>query len=585
MSSSTADGPALSELLISCSTPTILDLPDELWNNIFKLAIDEDLVFSPWLPTNLAESAWVYNNYNQKWYLRPPHEAMNILQRKSYFTKKAIILTCQRFRRLAGEFLFKSLFFDSPPKMYALCSNLEAIACSSTASSSLGWWTRRLHITRYYASEKHGTSIVDIQNGLVNLVNHCPNLEIFVVNWSMGKTFGPIADALATTARKSLQTVSWLVPCEELPKVIWALNSLPNVVSVHLEFELPSPTSELKEEIPLGAASEVHLTSQNLQQLSVHGHIQDLLEQAAGWSLPSLRSLSLDSGNSRHDQPDVVTFLENHGSKLLFLDLHCVPVLDIPKILDLCPLLTTFSFNADWRFTNEMSGFGNAAGPLTSMSTLVNKPHPNIAYIGLHGLQYAFGVGLTAGYSSIAGTSTRHANDLNFAALNKFNFPKLRCIRVLSRTVLMDLSEADGPTEEGDGQRRWETWWGKCYRMNVRLEDCTGAELGTLPQEEEDSDEEDEDEEEEEYSEEEEYLEEEEEESESDDEESGDSQAVLRRLIRDVQEMNAGRDLTPPEFHIPHTNPQTLYHHDERGTASWRIPVIVINGGQKPSLF
>jgi hypothetical protein len=42
---------------------------------------------------------------------------------------------------------------------------------------------------------------------------------------------------------------------------------------------------------------------------------------------------------------------------------------------------------------------------------------------------------------------------------------------------------------------RWERWAGMCEGMSIRLEDCTGALLGTLPQEEEEDDDEDEEDE------------------------------------------------------------------------------------------
>lgn len=63
-----------------------LDLPDELWQQIFLAAVDTD-VLGHWLPTSMAESAW-FKNIFEEWALRPPHEAVNMVQRRSYFTKK-----------------------------------------------------------------------------------------------------------------------------------------------------------------------------------------------------------------------------------------------------------------------------------------------------------------------------------------------------------------------------------------------------------------------------------------------------------------------------------------------------------------
>ena len=77
------------------------------------------------------------------------------------------------------------------------------------------------------------------------------------------------------------------------------------------------------------------------------------------------------------------------------------------------------------------------------------------------------------------------------AALTKTNFPNLKKVRVLSRPLLRTLEKNDGPEQEC--LQRWDRWWTQSSRMGVRLEDCTGALLGTLPQVEmEEDDEEDE---------------------------------------------------------------------------------------------
>jgi hypothetical protein len=322
----------------------------------------------------------------------------------------------------------------------------------------------------------------DMENALISIIRQCPNLEIFVVDWPMGSTFGPVADALATFCSRSLRTVHWNVPAAASPKVIWALDSLPYILAAHVDFEVPAD-----ETVNLGAASNVHLTLPNLQQLSLRGYFQEFLEQATGWSIPALKNVAFDCGNSRSDQPDAVEFLTYHGAELIFLDLYCIPPLDVPQILDLCPLLTTFTFNADWRFTAPEDDVNEG------VSTLVYRPHENITHIGCHGLLYAFGVGYAATYATVEPFRShmiRRTNDRNFAALNRHNFPALKCVRVLSRTVLSDLNAADGP--EQTCLERWDRWWGQCVRQGSRLEDCTGALLGTLP-EDDDSDDEDED--------------------------------------------------------------------------------------------
>lgn len=61
--------------------------PAEIWTQIFDLAADEDVIFQYGLPTTVAESAW-YKNGQDKWVLRSPAEALNLVQRRSYKTKK-----------------------------------------------------------------------------------------------------------------------------------------------------------------------------------------------------------------------------------------------------------------------------------------------------------------------------------------------------------------------------------------------------------------------------------------------------------------------------------------------------------------
>lgn len=474
------------------------ELPSEIWAQIFNQAADEDVIFQYGLPTAMAESAWVKNVF-EKWTLRRPSEALNVVQRRSYTTKKAIVSTCKTWNRIGSELLFRCLYFSEPQKLISLCKALDSSSTASTISSSLGWWTRRIHLARY----NRNATMNNVEDALISVIKHCPNLEIFIVDVPMGVVFGPSADTLATYAFNSLKTVHWTVSCEALPKVIWALDSLPSVVCAHIDFELND--SEDIDNVRLGSASDLRLTLRYLQQLSLQGYFGQFLEQAAGWRLPSLKVVSFDCGNHRSDQPDAVSFLEAHGANLVFLDLNCIPALDVPKILDFCPLLQTFCFNADWRVQapgEEVQAPGSNTVNMAhqTMSVLVNQPHFNITTIGLHGLMYAFGVGYAAEYSCIDPIRAhviQRSNDLNVAALNKVNFPKLQRVRALSRLMLVDLNEADGPSAESGGLERYDNWWHMLTGNGIRLEDCTGALLGTLPQdeveegEEEESDDED----------------------------------------------------------------------------------------------
>lgn len=65
-----------------------LELPAEIWTHIFDLAADEDILFRYGIPTVMAESAWYKDPIINEWRLRSPGEAMNLLQRRSYATKK-----------------------------------------------------------------------------------------------------------------------------------------------------------------------------------------------------------------------------------------------------------------------------------------------------------------------------------------------------------------------------------------------------------------------------------------------------------------------------------------------------------------
>ncbi|KAG6852987.1 hypothetical protein C0991_007703 [Blastosporella zonata] len=335
---------------------------------------------------------------------------------------------------------------------------------------------------------------VIFQYGLPTMLSESIWVKGYASKWALRRP----TDTLNFVQRSSYAT----------KKVIWALDSLPSILCAHVDFE--SKSGEDSENVPLGSASDLQISLPHLQQLSLRGLFGQFLEEATGWTFPSLQCLSLDSVNHRTDQPDVVAFLTAHGTELTFLDLNCIPTLDVPEILDLCPKLVTFSFNADWRLQppdEAMPASGSltaAMATIETMSTLVNTPHPNIMMIGLHGLMYSFGVGYAAHYAAeepLRAHVIGRSNDLNVAALNKANFPRLQCVRALSRAMLSDLNDADGPSEEV-GMARYDKWWDALTAEGIRLEDCTGALLGTLPKEvghEEEGEVEDGDDEEEEY--------------------------------------------------------------------------------------
>ncbi len=129
----------------------------------------------------------------------------------------------------------------------------------------------------------------DIERALVTIIQHCPNLEIFVIERPMGSAFGPVADALANHAYRKLHTVQWNLPGEELAKVIWALNSLPRLVAAHIDIETNVESSQ--ELAHLGSASNLSLMLPCLQQLSLRGYIEELVEQATGVGPPGATQL------------------------------------------------------------------------------------------------------------------------------------------------------------------------------------------------------------------------------------------------------------------------------------------------------
>ena len=331
---------------------------------------------------------------------------------------------------------------------------------------------------------------------LVTVIHHCPNLELFTVEWPITSSFPAIADSLVTYSAKSLSSVQWKIGSDCLAGLIWALDALPSLVSVYIDFETTSTSvtpldgaSEAPEDTSphLGTASHISLILNSLQQLTLRGHSDEFIEQSIGWSLPVLHSFTLDFVAHRSNLPDIAEFLKHHGSQLTFLDLYTIPALDLPGILAACPMLTSFSFNPDWRLPFHADQIDNAA------ATLLREPHSHITHLGLHQLLHAFlppshSTGTNAfgsiGLPQAATMLLQRTNDLTFSQLTRALFPALKVVRVLNRTLLTGLERQNGPEDEG--YARWERWEAQCKAEGVRLEDCTGALLGDLPLDSED---------------------------------------------------------------------------------------------------
>ena len=144
--------------------------------------------------------------------------------------------------------------------------------------------------------------------------------------------------------------------------------------------------------------------------------------------------------------PELRSFFHNSWSKFCHLRLESErrSHVDVLTNLDICPALTTFTFNADWRIKHT-----------GALRNVTKRPHPYIITIGLHGLSYAIGIAVGSSVGAVAGedwspllTQIRHRhNDLSMAALNKASFPKLQRIRALGQSMLNTLNKSDGRTE------------------------------------------------------------------------------------------------------------------------------------------
>ena len=65
-----------------------VDLPAEIWLQIFYYASEDDVLLDHALPTSMVESSWFKTVFNGQWMLKSPNENINTMQRRSYATKK-----------------------------------------------------------------------------------------------------------------------------------------------------------------------------------------------------------------------------------------------------------------------------------------------------------------------------------------------------------------------------------------------------------------------------------------------------------------------------------------------------------------
>lgn len=454
------------------------------------------------------------------------------------------MLTCKTFHIIGRESLFRSIL--------TMSSHLPQLCAIYTSEPTLGHKTQRLHLRS--APAERGTS--PSLSNLESLLAKCTRLETVVVDGQLSRgAFKRIADALCSYNRKSLHALSVCIPMDALPTFIAALRTLPRLTNVSVTFyrstaaRAPrlSVTSSIEDDVPLGAVHDRVFVLRNLSQLVLRGPCAQLVEQAAGWDLPSLRTLSIDPGAERENTPDVLAFLHEHGETLRHLELAGPDPVTLATALDLCPLLHTLVFNPDWKLA-----LVDEDDLRTPVALIAHHPHPSLVRIGLASLLDAFGVAAgPGGAPDVLGPggarlptpaqlqigARRRANDALMRAITKEDFPNLKVVRAVDRTLLSQLERMNGPGDDEGCFERWEWWWDHCARMAVRLEDCTGNLLGTLPPKE--ADEEGSEEGSEEYSGSEEDSEGD---SESDDGKEG-GISDLRQLLEECRQMSATRDL------------------------------------------
>lgn len=367
--------------------------------------------------------------------------------------------------RLGYEYMYRTIYLSDRRQLQKLCHILDA-------NSSLGHYVRAIYI---YDDDRLGSTKLNalgMDDCLVSLVRHCPNLQHFIVVPELDPaSFLSVADALRTYCTSSLKLLQWRLFFSVQGKVPQVLRTMRHLVA--LQIELSYPPSETTGSFA-GIRQLVDVCFPHLRQICLRGAIQDFVEQIATWEMPVLAHLTLDFKLCQNDFPDLNEILATHGPQLDLLDINALPTLDVPTILNICSKLTTFCFNLDWQLEGMM----------------VARPHATLQTIGLYGLRHAFGVGFPSEVAQVnpfEAAVLRRRNDMNFHALNKTSFPALQRIRILETTLLQDLNRSNGPDQGiSGGYNRWERWWDQCANHGIRLEDCTGDFLGTLPQHDED---------------------------------------------------------------------------------------------------
>ncbi|TFL00881.1 hypothetical protein BDV98DRAFT_605057 [Pterulicium gracile] len=520
-------------------------LPPEIWLSIILLATDEDILSAPTpFPTSFSTSAWFsttipiqkpseYEDNEEdseeeeeiNWDLRSPEDAYDALMRRSYATKKSMMLTCRLLERICVEerVMTRTVFVNQLSQLIRVAEQFDRVP-------GLGWQTRRVHITcPISAVPSSSGSPGDFENAVLSILKSSPNLATLVIKTPLvgGSMFGRIAHGLGSSCKRTLKVLRMATSASNTKRLIWMLTSLRGLQALSLDFSPGKRDTDAQQDGPqegssdwvvvqdedpestaLGTASTVPLALPSLTQLTLTGILQPLLTHLTEhWALPLLHTVTLSSNFSR-DVLDLPSFARAHGPRLVYLDVNSMREWDVSSVLDSCGRLQVLCLNADLQYGSRQDGI--------LPYLLTQRFHENITHVGLHGLEYAFTTTsafrspkhtLSFSKSNSAQPSTsvdlafsdsedddsaeepiprlggdahamilRHRNDRLFTALFPSMptgvdirpayaaFPNLHTLRALSRPLIQSLGILGGPDHE-EGYERWKRWWDATVRF------------------------------------------------------------------------------------------------------------------------
>src|SRR5258707_4293546 len=108
---------------------------------------------------------------------------------------------------------------------------------NTSAVPSYGWWTKRIHIGPYIWPGHDSSSLEEYEESIVAVIAHCPKLEVFIAERSLGSSFQPVMDMLALHGFRFLHTIYLVIPGESASKVTGCLGALPCLVAAQIDIE------------------------------------------------------------------------------------------------------------------------------------------------------------------------------------------------------------------------------------------------------------------------------------------------------------------------------------------------------------